>query len=640
MGNIDDISPPVKPTSYQITPNRTNSNNSSGQVNTTTSAITEINKASLYSIEAVEELKRRLGIADLPAKNRIKLYIEKLSPAGSSNIVQNKDNIFTLLAYELNGLSSLDFFEQLPILHTKPIEFIKKILDKSLISLGRNSNISRWLKKIIDYEMNIPQLSLYEEVIIFWNRAKFLVNINQILTESEQKTLFDSTKPFYGGSPSKDFKPQSNRDPELVKLTWEELGLEGSCASINIWDNAIFTWGRGFAGYNGTLVTLLERLYADLPYRNLFNAVGISIENKIVTILTESGNTISGKKSDKNVWLEMKNKKPILLFFIALGNIDKMPLRLSQSKEYYFQKNSDLQFELIVENNGMFKIPLVQFISWKKDFGYDEVQQRWLSDDAERKYEGYIKFLIHLFHWLPIYGNDDNYNILKEKKDIVEERKIKEKEIEIVEKENDIKKREKQIKGTLNEKAEIERIKQEKSILDAEKKEINKRKLIQKQKAQQYYKASIHNILIQFADRAAADDINQAWTDLVSLPQNQQIKIFYNSLKKIKPNNDIVTNIMDTSHFKVFGRTKNNKTNTLDNSPVEVFLREGVDTGVVIPFESISYIDEGDKSLGYQIQTKTSIIKLNNVRFQNAAIYYEFEREAAIIKKGYVITSQ
>ena len=583
-----------------------------------------IERAKIVTPADIGRLQAELGIQNYPVEARIKFYFNAIE-AHRSRYTGDIDNLYELLAFEFNALADEHAFPFLESLLRTGIDKVKKMKDVAEQSpvVGKNARWTGVLKLLLNYEKqganlrsaNASSSQTESPWLVHWNRAKFLVEKDRIIPAETQARLFKYDQhSSYGGYPNADPQPQAVGSDELKELVWEEFKSEGSCASINILDGAIFTWGRGFAGLGGGLLSLLAKMYADPDFQHLFQAVGIQVlqisikkvKSDVLHIVTSDG-AIQGK--DALVWNYIKSNRALILFFIALGEMKVMPLQLSKAQDYYRQKNVDLQFAEICNKNPIFKVPDAQLALWKQDFAYNpalnnagdsEVQKK--NAAAKSSYECYVRFLAHLFHWLPVFGQDA-----------------------VRSKEN----------------------KQPKLF------SLN----ILKDENGQYYKASIHNTLLQFADRAADDPINQAWTDIGGLAPNEQIKIFYNSLKKTRTlldengntgpkekQTNVAPLIMDGGHFPVFGLRRNKNASPLESGPVNAFIAQGLTNGKVIEFSTIELFDNAKPELGYQVnELKTGrVIKLNRMEFQGSAIYYKFSPpkksgDHPTITGGYVI---
>ncbi|HTF96919.1 MAG TPA: hypothetical protein VL995_12355 [Cellvibrio sp.] len=577
--------------------NKIESNQTAVERRSINEAKKRINEANLQNAQDVEALKKQLGIEHYSTPDRIRFYLERLQKESTTNNNGNTiANLDGLVAYELNGMSMEDTYSLLPLLIGIGDQRLNQMRNSAQVfpGLGANSQIFKILHTITAYEHQRSELLLLpseavptqnnnflppdimeqskkEQLIVMWNRSKFLAKKHFIVTPAQEERLFRSSQGSYGGHPDNDPFPTTTTNTELAKLVWDEFRYEGSCASINIWDNAIFSWGRGFAGKGGGLMPLLNNLYADPHFRRLFQAVGIDASQKNSLAILTNNSWIRAPASSPETWNYIKGNPSLILFFIALGEIKNMPLTLSEKPGYYLKTNSDLQFAEVVKTNGIFTVPDSQLEQWKADFGYDHATKTWPTADQEKEYKQFVQLNAHIFHWLPVFGKKGPMNILMDKNG-------------------------------------------------------------------KYYKASIRNTLIQFADRAAADPINQGLTDLDLLNNNQQETIFYNSLLQTKPIT-FQPLIMDRGHFMSFGGDMSK--NVRVNLPVENELKKGMADGSVIEFERIDLIDHGQRHLGYQVYIRQqdgsmSVVKLNQKKFQGAAIYYIFEKNA--IKKGYVIT--
>lgn len=557
---------------YQAEANQSGSNSTPVQVNDVDKARGLINGAILQTVDDVNQLKEKLGIANYSAQARFAFYVEKTMV--SSQITPNV-NAWGLAAYELNGMSTDDIIIQLaPI----ALEVIKQLYEKGkkFPGVGPQANCIKVIEAILAYENNqrIPTAtwnSFVDFTIIKWNREKFWAYRNRILPDEEhRKRLFDGEQKAYGGTPGNDPKPNvPNQNQDLVDLVWEEFRLEGSAASVNIWDNALFTWGRGFAGFKGGLASLLQNLYNDPAFKLLFNAVGIHIQQNQLTIFVSDNVTITGGSTKEEVWTFIKNDKRLLLFFIAIGEMKYLPINrdTSISIQDYRQRNVDLQFAEVVNGNGIFKIPAGQLTVWQNDF------------PNIVNFKRFIRFIAHLFHWLPIFG------------------------------------------------------------IDNPKTPYAKSSYILKEENGAFIKGSFQRLLWKFAEKASADKNWAAWTEIAWLPTNQQVLIIVFSLKETK-SAGIEKAILDGYHFYVFGGDNNN--GKVERAPAAEFFKNASSNPAVIEFTKIELFDPGQPMRGYIItDTAGTERRLNKIEYNGAAIYYEFnpvqKGKPASLKRGFII---
>ena len=388
----------------------------------TESARPAVLEGSFTSPAEVEEMLQRLGIQGWSVRAQCVFFLDTLD--GSHNVRSNDTPVATapnrwgLAAYTLNALSVDEMVE---VLAGRPVKALESLLvaARRFPGVGTQAQCVAVLQTLIAHEQGQIQPSALgrsprDWLLVHWSRAKLWAARDQILGPDAQKALFFGERPAYGGHPDRDPKPAIPPacPPELAELIWQELRNEGSCASVNVWDNALFTWGRGFAGYRGGLLPVLRALYREPAFQPLFTAVGLRVSETGLHILVGAGQALAGGVRDEAPWRYLQTSRTLQLFFIALGEMRHLPLAvpLGMSAEEYRQKNADLQFAEIVGNNGLLQVPPTQYAVWKAQLAPDL--------DAYRRF---MQFLVHLFHWLPAFGKEipkqrypDSLYILKE----------------------------------------------------------------------------------------------------------------------------------------------------------------------------------------------------------------------------------
>lgn len=369
----------------------------------TDSARHAVQEGSFTSPAEVEEVLQRLGIQSWSARAQCVFFLDTLdarqTTSASPTTPQNR---WGLAAYTLNALSVDEMVE---VLAGRPVAVLDHLLAAAqrFTGVGPQAQCVAVLQTLIAHEQGQLQPTELgnqprDWLLVRWNRAKFWADRRIILSEAAQQTLFFGDRPAYGGRPDLDPTPAvpPTCPPELAELIWHELRNEGSCASVNVWDNALFSWGRGFAGYRGGLMPLLVALYREPAFRMLFAAVGLRLSDTQLHILVGEGQVLSGGMLDEAPWRHLQTSRALQLFFIALGEMQHMPLRTSGlSPQEHRQKNADLQFAEAVKNNGLLQVPPAQYAVWKAQLAPDL--------DAYRRF---MQFLVHLFHWLPAFGKE------------------------------------------------------------------------------------------------------------------------------------------------------------------------------------------------------------------------------------------
>jgi hypothetical protein len=372
-------------------------------LNNAIQAINEMAKKPTVSKEEIEKIKDKTGISMYNISQRFTLF--------------KQANLWGQAAYELNGMSFAAILEELSSLSVNDIQELSAG-GKAYVGVGENSQVVQITTFILELERGqiardigidwaVSNISLKNRTIIEWNRQKFTRNQLIILPDRAQReNLFFGKQPAYNGFP---LPPPGKEQPdyptgkeELARVVWEDFQSEGSSASINIWDSAIFTWGRGFAGKGGALMVILSKLYRDPQIGELFRNIGIHVTaNETLVILDPIENKlITGGTNNTAVWNYIKNNHSLLLFFISLSEMKYMPFINDNSrKQQVRQKVINEQFNFIIKYNPMFNMPQSQLDKWQVELGSE--------------YKNFIAFIAHLFHWQPLYGMDLGSNILK-----------------------------------------------------------------------------------------------------------------------------------------------------------------------------------------------------------------------------------
>ena len=379
---------------------------SAAERRSTDSARQAVQEGGFTSPAEVEELLQRLGLQGWPARAQCVFFLDRLDASQNASSTQTPPpaslNRWGLAAYTLNALSVDEMVE---VLAGRPVATLDHLLvaARRFTGVGPQAQCVAVLQPLIAHEQGQLQPTELgrqprDWLLVRWNRAKFWANRRLILSEAAQQTLFFGDRPAYGGRPDLDPTPAipPKCPPELAELIWHELRNEGSCASVNVWDPALFSWGRGFAGYKGGLMPLLVALYREPAFRGLFTAVGLRLTETQLHILVGEGQVLSGGMMDEAPWRHLQTSRTLQLFFIALGEMQHMPLHTSGlSPQEHRQKNADLQFAEAVRLNGLVQVPPAQYAVWKAQLAPDL--------DAYRRF---MQFLGHLFHWLPAFGQE------------------------------------------------------------------------------------------------------------------------------------------------------------------------------------------------------------------------------------------
>lgn len=525
----------------------------------------------------IDALFEKLGIKQYNTRQRIE-YLKihfKPSSLNPDRIV----NFWGMIAHELNGMAIDEMARTLHYFSLEEIEEIQRSGDK-FPGVGNQSNVHRVTKAILAYENGsfIPTenwRNVDHVAVINWNRYKFLKYKDLIISENAHQILFHG-KGSYGGNARNDAAPSfigqtpNGDDKSLEKLLWDEFISEGSCASVNIFDNAIFTWGRGFAGFQGGLFPVLKKLYADPAFKRIFNSVGISVGPDAMSIFVYEAYSISGNTSTPQIWAQIKKSEDLILFFIALGEMIFFPLKTYGFDSAYFkQKNSDVQFGEILNINGLINtVPRAQLDVWK----------RQLPNTVD--YERFIKFIGHLFHWLPAYGK---YNP---------------------------------------------------SV------PYSNSSYILRNKDGSFIKADMHILLAKFAEKASTDPYPISLTEISTNTPGQEKEVVIYNLTGTKFI-EVSQFLLDDGHFLSFGGdiVGNRKV----NCPGKTFFDSAPSNPLIIQFKKIELYDPQNPMRGYKItDLNNREIRLNTLKFNEAAIYYKFKGQAGKSKTlpldvGYIL---
>jgi hypothetical protein len=358
--------------------------------------INELSKKPGVSPNDIEQLKKNTGLNTFGITQRFSLF--------------KQSKLWGQAAYELTRMPFENIVEELSDLTINEMEIIYKA-GKTYVGVGENSQVLLIVKFILEFEGEqrtrqidwiTGNVSLKNRTIVMWNRIKFSRNELIVLPNpAHREKLFSSssTEPAYYGIP---FPRGTNEEPqypndkrELGELVWKELLKEGSCASINIWDGSIFTWGRGFAGKGGLLLELLLKLYQDAQIGELFRNVGIHVtdDKKLIILNAKDNSVLIGVKDDRVAWDYIAKNKSLLLFFISLCEMKYMPFVDGDSaKKQVRDKIINEQFNLIKAYQPLFQIDVAILAKWKTQLGEDD-------------YKNFLSFIAHLYHWLPTFVN-------------------------------------------------------------------------------------------------------------------------------------------------------------------------------------------------------------------------------------------
>jgi hypothetical protein len=108
---------------------------------------------------------------------------------------------------------------------------------------------------------------------------------------------------------------------------WEELAHEGGSLSINAYDEARFTWGRGMAASGGHLQSFIETLEKNEGVKNAFLRLGVRVAGGDFQIV----NTMNGAVEHGSEALQLMQAHPdILAAFRAVGESNRQAIADAQ----------------------------------------------------------------------------------------------------------------------------------------------------------------------------------------------------------------------------------------------------------------------------------------------------------------------
>lgn len=190
-------------------------------------------------------------------------------------------------------------------------------------------------------------------------RERDLVKENSGLFKKGSGYEYDGTP---GTDPAPNLSDSNPRRAEINRIVWQELAGEGSSASINTYDSALLTWGRGFAGQGGQLGQKMEILFTrDADLKNQLMAAGFTYEGgKWMAVNTDTQRIEEGAKALKLI----QTNKRVLSLLIQLGEDPK-----------HRQNVVDAEFGTVRQNAGA--VP-----AWANTW----------SNEA-------IRFTAHCVHW-------------------------------------------------------------------------------------------------------------------------------------------------------------------------------------------------------------------------------------------------
>jgi hypothetical protein len=129
---------------------------------------------------------------------------------------------------------------------------------------------------------DVQAMSLEEQ------KKQFVDNLRGGYMKSAKTGSRDPTSFAARGNVDKADKP---RVEAINKLVWQELGHEGSVSSINTYDNAVLTWGTGWAA-PGRLPTLMARLPQSIKDQLL--DIGLAYQGGWLALDTENKVVLKG----------------------------------------------------------------------------------------------------------------------------------------------------------------------------------------------------------------------------------------------------------------------------------------------------------------------------------------------------------
>ena len=169
---------------------------------------------------------------------------------------------------------------------------------------------------------------------------------------------------------------KENRAEHLRRVVWEELKKEGGESSLNTWDIAVFTWGKGFAATGG-LFPLLDKVFADPGISDYFLLRGVSYtpgtsKDGLRVVESASGKVDAGAGALSAI----QQDKTIGAIFSSAAEDPKMG-----------QAITDAQWSTVVQPGKAATFP--KFVS---------------ADDSPWTDDSVIQVCAHIVHWWPVVG--------------------------------------------------------------------------------------------------------------------------------------------------------------------------------------------------------------------------------------------
>jgi hypothetical protein len=239
----------------------------------------------------------------------------------------------------------------------------------------------------------VEQRALVEQVKA--NRAR----LPELMTKKEQRRhgwAHHDSRPAHEAQPSELQAAGGNdRETQLKRIIWDELGTEGGVDGINTYDSETFTWGKGFS--SGDLRVVMHSMFAEDPEAEqlLLNA-GIALHGDTWMVVD---NNTGGIETGANALKLLQYDNKLLSVFITLGNDPKHAVHAANAQwKYMKEKTGNVPKYAYQWPENSIRL-LAHFSHWMEHLGWGYVSYEGTGGDQYR--------IIQQFAWLIARRNAD-----------------------------------------------------------------------------------------------------------------------------------------------------------------------------------------------------------------------------------------